>query len=265
MSVENVTAERDDLVAGLRGRAARPRGTAPTSPSCTSRPGACRTARRRPARTRARSCRCAAPAGRRAAPRRPLRSRARRARCRRSRSAVSRPGSPAHPSCSTRGRPLAPHFAHVPKVVARPRPLVGSARPKERACCSISPAAPRSSPARARTSVRGLATLLAAQGAQRGRQRHRSATRRKRRRRGRGERRRSCCRSLRCDRLRGCRRSGARDSAPSTSSSTTPATPARTRWCPSRFVRPSRGVGRPAPRQRLRRTALHARGSGRHV
>ena len=47
----------------------------------------------RPARTRARSCRCAAPADRPAAPRRPLRSRGRRARCRRSRSDV--PRSPA--------------------------------------------------------------------------------------------------------------------------------------------------------------------------
>ncbi len=37
----------DDLVAGLAARAARPRDTAPTNPSCTSRPGACRTARRR--------------------------------------------------------------------------------------------------------------------------------------------------------------------------------------------------------------------------
>ena len=40
-------------------------------------------------RTRARSCRCAAPADRRAAPRRPRRSRARRGRCRRSRCAAS--------------------------------------------------------------------------------------------------------------------------------------------------------------------------------
>ena len=58
----------DDLVAGLRDRAARPRGRAPTSRSCTSRRAACRTARRRRARRPARSCRCAAPAVRRAAP-----------------------------------------------------------------------------------------------------------------------------------------------------------------------------------------------------